>query len=55
MTPADLYAEQQAADTEPADDDWPDGDPRRYMRRRGRWVPIDDAPSIDNYQPRSTQ
>lgn len=51
VTPADLYAEQQAADAEPAGDDWPDDDPRRHLLHRGRWVPIDDAPSIDNYQP----
>ncbi|MFD5564501.1 BAR domain-containing protein [Kitasatospora griseola] len=33
------------------DDDWPDSDTRRYMLRRGRWVPIDDCPPIDDYQP----
>lgn len=51
--PTDYYAEQAAAEGWLADqaDDWPDDDPRRYMLRRGRWVPIDDAPSIDNYQP----
>lgn len=50
--PASGYHDEQQAAEEALAADSVDLEPHRYMLRRGRWVQIDNGPSIDNYQPK---